>query len=157
MIGLTFYYFLQLKQPLTGLFSVENKINLIIAHIIFFLFLTYALVLYLILYRFCSKNHAGVILNNEAQNKVHSYFCQSFSRIFRNCIRGFFHSFFLSNYSIQILGLAGTGLISVFALVKFRKSYKNSIIYVFLLLYHLFFFCFDLTLSIHHLFPDLFR
>jgi hypothetical protein len=64
MVGISFNYFLQFKQPLPSSFKFANKANLIFANITFFVFLNYAFIFYLLVYRFCKKNQAKIILNS---------------------------------------------------------------------------------------------
>ncbi len=117
---------------------------------------SYVLLFYLLVYRYCCKKQAKTILNNGAKHTSRGYFCESFCRIGRNLVRGFLHSFFMNNYTIQIIGLACSGFLTTIALLMFRKNYTNFFIYLLFFIYHLLFFIFDTILAVNYLYPSIF-
>jgi hypothetical protein len=156
LIYLSFNYFLQLNSPLPASLRFFNKLNIVVANLTFFVIFSYVLLFYLLIYRYCCLKQAKTILNNEAKHTSRGYFCESLCRIGRNLMRGFFHSFFMNNYTIQIIGLACSGFLTTIALLVFRTNYRNVFAYILFFAYHLSFFIFDTILAVHYLKPTIF-
>ena len=156
LIYLSFNYFLQLTSPLSASLRFFNKLNIVVANLTFFVVFSYVLLFYLLIYRYCCLKQAKTILNNEAKHTSRGYFCESLCRIGRSLMRGFFHSFFMNNYTIQIIGLACSGFLTTIALLVFRTNYRNFFAYILFFAYHFSFFIFDTILAVHYLKPTIF-
>lgn len=66
--------------------------------------------------------------------------------LWRNVLRGFFHSYLTENYYYQILCLIGVDAFSVLVVIYFKKKFVNRFTFFIYLLYALNFLLFDLTL-----------
>lgn len=147
MIKFSFSIFVQLQPSMTNFFKFSNKVNLCAAVISLFLLILYSLLFYVIVSKYEKKKYAkNLLITSKYTTK--SFILESFCRVTRNLIRGFFHGFFISNYKLQIIGLMWSNLLYLIMALTLRKVYETFLIFILQTLYYSIFFIFDLVLTV---------
>lgn len=149
MIKIAYNSFSQLNPNSTGYFSFDNKINFALTFLTVLIFLTYAFGFYIIFYRFASRKVAHTLLNY-AKFSLNGFFVESFSRIFRNFVKGFIHAYFVDDYKTQLICLIASDILFVIIILYFSRSFKQKIIRFLYILYYVVFFIFNLSLYIYY-------
>ncbi len=143
---LTFNSFLQLLS--NGLFSVQDKFNLLATFTFLFVILLYTFCFYPLTFAWEPKQCSSILLI-KCKYKLGGFYIESLNLVCRNLVRGFVNSFLISNYPLQISLLTAIDLVFVFVSLKTFKYYKYKIIGALCVFYYVTFFIFDLYFAIN--------
>jgi len=114
-----------------------------VCFLVFFVVCFYSTAFYPILFCIKTKKCAKKIIM-PLKYCAFSYFYQPTLILLKSLIRCFIHSFFLSNYIVQIFLLFLVDAISIIYCILIRRFFHNTCIYFGYLFYFIFFTTFDL-------------
>lgn len=145
MLKLTFNCFTQLIQPSN--FEFVDKPNTLTTLLFLYMLMLYCLCFYPLIHKFVNF-HGSRILLTRTHFRPSSFYFECLSIVFRNFVRSFFHSFFIMNYSSQIIALTVTDVLFLFLAIKMFRLFKYKILAIWSLSYSFVFVVLDLYFAL---------
>ena len=141
MSSLSFSSAVQFRMP--SFFSCEDRFNMAVSTVVFFLLLLYSLCFYPLVLKYFKAKSAQILLQRCKLENNRSFILQPVYLVFRTFLRSFVNGLFITTYQMQILSLMIVDIPFVIVAILMRDCFRNKVAFVICLFYSLNFVLFD--------------